>query len=81
MALSCMADGNGVSSRANLLISVKVLVGDSANIWSPCQGSGIQLTLFYIERKYKERKIKGNLWAWKKCIMDEGVAHPPQRHS
>jgi hypothetical protein len=38
------------------------------------------LSLCYIERKYKERKIKGNSWAWKKCIADEGTTHPLQRH-
>jgi hypothetical protein len=31
------------------------------------------LSLCYIERKYKERKIKGNGWAWKKCIANEGT--------
>jgi hypothetical protein len=55
-----MDEGKGASSRANLLISMKVLVGDTTDIWSPHQGSGLQLTLFYIERKYKEGKIKGN---------------------
>jgi hypothetical protein len=75
-----MAEGKGVSSRANLLISVKVLVGDIVDIWSPRQGSGLQLALCYIERKYKEIKMKGNWWAWKKCIMDEGATDPPQKH-
>jgi hypothetical protein len=55
-----MVEGKGVSSQANLLISVKVLVGDIVDIWSPCHGNGLQLALCYIEIKYKEIKIKGN---------------------
>jgi hypothetical protein len=75
-----MVEAKGVSSQANLLIFVKVHVGATLDIWSPYQGNGLQLTLCYFEKKYKERNIKGNSWAWKKCIIDERATHPPQRH-
>jgi hypothetical protein len=55
-----MAEGKGVSSQANLLIFVKLLVGGIVDI----------------ERKYKERKIKGNRWAWKKCIYGQRCDTP-----
>jgi hypothetical protein len=61
-----MVEGKGVSSRANLLIFVKVLVGDSVDIWSPHQGSGLQLTLCYIERKIQRKKDKRKLMGLEK---------------
>jgi hypothetical protein len=56
MALGWMVGGKGGSSRASLLISVKVVVGDTVDIWSPCERSGLQLTLCYIEKNTKKER-------------------------
>ena len=56
VALGCMAKRNGVSSGANLLISVKVFVGNIAT--SGHQAGQYPLTSFLKEKSNK--KIKNN---------------------
>jgi len=57
MTFGCMAKGKGVSSRANLLISVKVLVGNtvSSGHHAMAMSSGYPLNK---KKKKKKKKIK-----------------------
>jgi hypothetical protein len=75
-----MDERKGVSSRANLLISIRYLWVTLPPPGHHARAMTFNLSLCYYERKYKEKKIKGKLWAWKKCIADEGTTHPLQRH-
>jgi hypothetical protein len=63
VALGCMAKRKGVSSQANLLICVKVLVGNIATTGHHARAMSPDKLL---ERKSnKEIRIKGMNWAWK----------------
>jgi hypothetical protein len=57
MTFGCMAKGKGVSSRANLLISVKVLVGNtvSSGHHAKAVSSGQPLNK---KKKKKKKQIK-----------------------
>ena len=56
VALGCMAKRKGVSSRASLLISVKVLVGNIATFGHQARAVSVD---YLLERK-SNKKIKNN---------------------
>jgi hypothetical protein len=55
-----MAEKNGVSSRANLLISIRYLWVTLPPPGHHAREMTFNLSLFYYKRKYEERKIKAN---------------------
>jgi hypothetical protein len=59
VTLSCMAEIKGVSSRANLLISIRYLWVKFTSPGHHAMIVTFNQSLFYCEIKYKERKIKG----------------------
>jgi hypothetical protein len=61
VTLGCMAKGKGVSSRASLLISTKVLVGNASTTGHHARAVSPDEPLE--EKAIKNKRIKA--WAWK----------------
>jgi tetrahydromethanopterin S-methyltransferase subunit H len=81
MTFGCMAKGKGVSSRASLIIVVKVLVGNtvSSGHHAKVVSSGYPLN----KKKKKKKKIKKRIKAKKGLeilVSMIGTAHLLQRH-
>jgi hypothetical protein len=72
MTLGCMAKGKGVSSRASLIISVKILVGNTVSSGHHAKAVSSGQTL-----KQKER-IKAIKGLGKNCIHDR-YSSPPTK--
>jgi hypothetical protein len=69
-----MAKGKGVSSRASLLISAKILVGNAVSSGHQAKAVSSSSRLV-VKKQIKKDKAKG---AWKKCIHD-GYSSPPTK--
>jgi hypothetical protein len=71
VTLGCMAKGKGVSSRASLLISTKVLVGNVVGSGHHAKAVSLDYLLNKKKKKSnKQQKNKRQEWVWKKCIHD-----------
>jgi len=74
VTFGCMAKGKGVSSRANLLISVKILVGNAVSSGHQAKAVSSSSRLVVKMQIKKDKAIR----AWKKCIRD-GYNSPPTK--
>jgi tetrahydromethanopterin S-methyltransferase subunit H len=74
VTFGCMAKGKGVSSRANLLISVKVLVGNTVSSGHHAKAVSSDWPLNKKKKKKKKKEIKeknkGKNRLGKNCIHD-----------
>jgi hypothetical protein len=69
-----MAKGKGVSSRASLLISAKILVGNAVSSGHQAKAVSSSSRLVVKMQIKKDKAIR----AWKKCIHD-GYSSPPTK--
>jgi hypothetical protein len=78
MTLGCMAKGNGVSSRASLIISVKILMGNivSSGHHAKAVSSGQNLEEKKKEKVINKERIKANKGLGKNCIHDRYNSPP-----
>jgi hypothetical protein len=67
MTFGCMEKGKGVSSRANILISVKVLVGNTV---SSVHHAKAVSSGYPLKKKENKEKNKGKKGLGKICIHD-----------
>jgi tetrahydromethanopterin S-methyltransferase subunit H len=72
VTFGCMAKGKGVSSRANLLISVKVLVGNAVTTGHHARAVSPDYLVSKKKKRKEEatkneitKKNKRHEWAWK----------------
>jgi hypothetical protein len=64
MTLGCMAKGKVVSSRASVIISAKILMGNTVN--SGHHAKAVSSGQSLKQKIMNKRKNKGNKGAWKK---------------
>jgi hypothetical protein len=76
VTFGCMAKGKGVSSRANLLISAKILVGNAVSSGHQAKAVSSLLDLVVKSNKKKDKAIKG----LEKNSSMRGTARLIQRH-
>ena len=74
VTFGCMAKGKGVSSRANLLISAKILVGNAVSSGHQAKEVSSSSRPVVKMQIKKDKEIR----AWKKCIHDE-YSSPPTK--
>jgi hypothetical protein len=60
VALGCIAKTKGVSSQADLLISVKCFVDDTVTFGHQAKTMALNYSLVAQKKKSKERKIRKN---------------------
>jgi hypothetical protein len=75
VTFGCMAKGKGVSSRANLLISAKILVGNAVSSGHQAKAVSSSSRLVVKMQIKKDKAIR----AWKNASMT-GTARLLQRH-
>jgi hypothetical protein len=80
MALGCMAKGKGVSSRASLIIPVKILVGNtvSSGHHAKAVSSGQNLEAKRKKKVINKERIKAKKGLGKNCIHDR-YSSPPTK--
>jgi hypothetical protein len=77
VTLGCMAKGKGVSSRDNLIISAKILVGNTVIFGHHAKTVSFGQTLKQKKEKViNKRKNKGNKGLGKNCIHDRFNSPP-----
>ena len=74
MTFGCMAKGKGVSSRASLLISAKILVGNAVSSGHQAKAVSSSSRLVVKMQIKKDKAIR----VWKYCIHD-GYNSPPTK--